>query len=125
MHKYGKEIDVISVTPKVEGKHFKMELDTGSAISVIPIRTYKELFSHKLLSVINTRLKTYSDETITSAEITNVHLNYKGQENNLDLFVVKNDSPSLFYRAWLKYIKLDWNSIKFLQTGKSTEDNVQ
>ena len=73
----------------------------------------------------NTKLKTYSGQTITPAGIINVHVNYEGQEHNLDLFVVKNDSPSLFGRAWLKYIKLDWNSIKFLQTGKSTEENLQ
>ena len=41
-----KRSDVISVTTKIEGKHLPMELDTGSAISVIPIKTYKELFSH-------------------------------------------------------------------------------
>ena len=48
-------------------------------------------------------------------------------KNNLNLFVVKKDRPSLFGRAsyWLKYIKLDWNSVKFLQTGKSTEDNFR
>ena len=120
-----KRSDVISVAPKIEGKHLQMELDTGSAISVIPIRTYKELFSHKPLSETKTRLKTYSGETITPAGIINVLVNYEGQEHNLDLFVVKKDSPSLFGRAWLKHIKLDWNSIKFLQTGKSTEDNVQ
>ena len=40
-------------------------------------------------------------------------VNYEGQEHNLDFFVVKKDSPSLFGRAWLKQIKLDWNSIKF------------
>ena len=120
-----KRSDVISVTPKMEGKHLQMELDTGSAISVIPIRTYKELFSHKPLSETKTRLKTYSGETITPAGIINVLVNYEGQEHNLDLFVVKKDSPSLFGRAWLKHIKLDWNSIKFLQTGKSTDDDVQ
>ena len=52
-------------------------------------------------------------------------MNSKGKEHNLDFFVVKNDSPSLFDTAWLKYIKLDWNSIKFLQIGKSTEENLQ
>ena len=73
----------------------------------------------------NIRVKTYSAETITPAGIINAHVNYEGQENNPDSFVVKNDSPSLFGRAWLKYIKLDWKSIKFLQTGKSTEYKVQ
>ena len=76
-------------------------LDPGPAISVIPIKIYKELFSHKPLSVTNTKLKTYSGQTITPAGIINVHVNYDGQEHNLDLFVVKNDSPSLFGRVWL------------------------
>ena len=101
------------------------ELNTGSAISVIPIRIYKELFHHKPLSVTNTRLKTYSGQTIIPAGIINVSVNYEGKKHNLDLFVVKNDSPSLFGRAWLKFIKLDWNSIKFLQTGKTTDENLQ
>ena len=120
-----KRSDIISVTPKIEGKYLKMELDSGSAISVIPIRIYKKLFHHKPLSVTKTRLKTYSGQTITPAGIINVSVNYEGQEHNLDLFVVKNDSPSLFGRAWLKHIKLDWNSIKFLQTGKTTDENLQ
>ena len=38
-----KRSDVISVTPKIEGRHLEMELDIGSAISVIPIRTYKKV----------------------------------------------------------------------------------
>ena len=59
----------------------------------------------------NTELKTYSGQTITPAWIINVHVNYDGQEHNLDLFVVKSDSHS--GGAWLKYIKLVSNSIKF------------
>ena len=102
-----------------------MELDTGSAISVSPIKIYNELFSHKPLSVTNTKLKTYSGQTITPAGMINVLVSYGGQEHNLDLFVVKNDSPSLIGRAWLNCNKLAWNSIKVLQTGKSTEENLQ
>ena len=73
-----KRSDIISVTPKIEGKFLKMELDTGSAISVIPIRIYKELFHHKPLSVTNTILKAYSGQTITPAGIINVCVNYEG-----------------------------------------------
>ena len=84
-----------------------MELDTGSAVSVIPIRIYKELFHHKPLSVTNARHKTYSGQTIIPAGIINVSVNYEGQEHNLNSFIVKNDCPSLFGRAWSKHIKLD------------------
>ena len=60
--------DIISVTPKIEGKYLKMELDTGSAISVIPIRIYKELFHHRPLSVTKTAQKAFQNvkEMITS-----------------------------------------------------------
>ena len=102
-----------------------MELDTGSAISVSPVKIYNELFSHKPLSVTNTKLKTYSGQTITPAGIINVLVSYGGQEHNLDLFVLKNDSSSLNGRAWLNCNKFAWNSIKFLQTGKSTEESLQ
>ena len=37
---------------------------------------------------------------------------------------MNNDSTSLFGRAWLKYIKLDWNLIKFSQIG-NIEENFQ
>ena len=39
--------------------------------------------------------------------------------------MVKNDSPAFFGRSWITYIKLDWNSIKLLNTNKSTEENLQ
>ena len=38
---------------------------------------------------------------------------------------MNNDSLSLFDRALLKSIKLDWNFIKFLQIGYSIEENLQ
>ena len=41
-----KRAAVINITPEIEGKCLKMELDTGSAVSVIPIKMYRQLFSH-------------------------------------------------------------------------------
>ena len=59
-----KRADVISITPKIERKYLKMEQDTGSAISVIPIKMYRQLFSHRSLSATNTTLWTYSGQII-------------------------------------------------------------
>ena len=90
-----------------------MELDTGSAIAVIPIRTYKQLcFTIRYLK---------QTQHSRQAGIINVKVTYESQEQNLDLFVVKNDSPALFGRSWLK---LDWNSVKLLNTCKSTEEQL-
>ena len=120
-----KRADVISITPKIEGKYLKMELDTGSAISVIPIKMYRQLFSHRPLSTTNTTLRTYSGQIIKPAGIIHVYVKYEDQEHNLDLFVVKINSPALFGRSWLKYFKLDWTSIKLLQNSISTEDQLR
>ena len=120
-----KRADVISITPKIEGKYLKIELDTGSAISVIPIKMYRQLFSHRPLSATNTTLRTYSGQIIKPAGIIHVNVKYEDQEHNLDLFVVKNNSPALSGRSWLKYFKLDWTSIKLLQTSISTEDQLR
>ena len=57
--------DVIWVKPKVNGHTLKMELDTGSAISTLPLETYKETFPNTPLVDTTAILKTYSGEKIT------------------------------------------------------------
>ena len=57
--------DVTWVTPKVNGHAMKMELDAGSAISTLPLETYKETFSNTPLVDTTAILKTYSGEKIT------------------------------------------------------------
>ena len=54
-----------------------------------------------------------------------MNVKYEDQEHNLDLFVVKNNSPTLFGRSLLKYFKLDWTSNKLLWTSMSTEDQLR
>ena len=71
-----KSADIISITPKIEGKYLKMELDTRSAISVIPIKMYRQLFSHRPLSATNTTLRTYSGQIIKPAGIIHVNVKY-------------------------------------------------
>ena len=102
-----------------------MELDTGFAISVIPIKMYRQLISHRPLSATNTTLRTYSGQIIKPAGIIHVNMKYEDQEHNLYLFVVKNNSPAVFGRSWLNYFNLDWTSIKLLQTSISTEDQLR
>ena len=41
-----------------------MELDTGSAVSIIPLSMYKELFRRCKLKESTLKLRTYSGETI-------------------------------------------------------------
>ena len=54
--------DVIWVKPKVNGHTLKMELDTGSAISTLPLETYKDTFPNRPLVDTTAILKTYSGD---------------------------------------------------------------
>ena len=53
VHNMDNKDHVIWVTPEVQGKVIKMELDTGSAMSVRPYRQYKERFGHVKLAKMN------------------------------------------------------------------------
>ena len=41
---------VIWVNPEVQGRVIKMELDTGSAVSILPYKQYKKHFGHVKLA---------------------------------------------------------------------------
>ncbi len=92
-----------------------MEVDTGSAISVIPYGIYQTIFADKPLIRTATTLKTYSGQVIKPAGTSQVNVKYETQECRLELYVVKTNSPPLFGRSWLKHIKLDWGAIKLLR----------
>ena len=52
---------VIWVSPEVQGRVVKMELDTGSAVSVLPYKQYKEHFGHVKPAKSHVTLKTYTE----------------------------------------------------------------
>ena len=52
--------DIIWITPRVNGKLLRMELDTGSAVSVISKRDYETNFGNNKLTNTKITLKTYS-----------------------------------------------------------------
>ena len=56
---------VIWVSPEVQGRVVKMELDTGSAVSVLSYKRYKEHFGHVKLAKSLVTLKTYTEQKIT------------------------------------------------------------
>ena len=62
---------------------------------------------------------------LTESSSYSYYVKYEDQEHNLDLFVVKNNSPALFGRSWLEYFKLDCTLIKLLRASISTEDQLR
>ena len=100
--------DIIWITPCVNGKLFQMELDTGSAVSVISKQDYTTHFGNKQLK--NTNITTLVFE---------VKFEHEGQTAMLKLYVVEKGSPALFGRDWLQKIQLNWKNIKCLHNVSS------
>ena len=112
--------DIIWVDLDVDGKPLKMELDTGSAVSIISFDLYQQKFNRLPLHKTGLSLKTYTGENIMPVGVLKVPVDYQNQREVLDLYVVKNKGPVLMGRDWLRTIRLDWCSIKSLQASLAT-----
>ena len=97
----------IMVTIETEKIPLQLELDTGSAVSVISLKTYQDMFSEVPLKDTKVTLKTYTCAII---------LTYYP---DLQLFVVKHDASPILGHSWLKDIRLDWPSIKSIGVNKN------
>ena len=95
----------------LEGKPDRMEIDTGSTVSIISETTYKKLFQHLPLKPTHFYLKTYSGERLTLLGEFQVRVTYQTQEVQLPLVVAEGDKPVLLGRNWLDKLKLDWATI--------------
>ena len=112
--------DIIWVDLDVDGKPLTMELDTGSAVSIISFDLYQQKFNRLPLHKTGLSLKTYTGENIMPVGVLKVPVDYQNQREVLDLYVVKNKGPVLMGRDWLRIIRLDWCSIKSLQASPAT-----
>ena len=99
-----------------------MELDTGSAVSTLPVQKYKEMFPSKPLVATEAILKTYSGEKITPEGKLHVRVEYNNQVKDLTLYVVKTRGPALFGRDCLHQIQLDWKLICAIAKEQPTQD---
>ena len=104
----------------MEGRPLKMELDTGSAVTIISQHTLEEHDPNYKLLPTETRLKTYSGEQLCPLGKVQVSVQLKDQEANMEMIVTKQEGPTLFGRDWLKALQLDWSEIKHVQATTST-----
>ena len=116
---------VIWVGHEVQRRVVKMELDTGSAVSVLPYKQYKEHFGHVKLATSLVTLKTFSEQKITPKGEMKCNVKFKGQEKELTLLVVETPGPVLFGGDWLSKIQLNWGEIKALKLSKTPEGVMQ
>ena len=95
----------------LEGKQVTMEVDTGSAVSIISEIEYNTLFKNLPLQPSKLQLRTYSGEQLPLLGELQVSVKYQSQGAQLPLIVAKGDRPVLLGRNWLQKLRLDWSNI--------------
>ena len=103
--------DPIWVHPTLNGTSIPMELDTGSALSILPLRVYNEHFASTELQPTSTVLKPYSGHRLYPKGVLRVRVAYNNQHVEGNVYVVETDGPALFGRDWLRSIRLDWHRL--------------
>jgi hypothetical protein len=89
----------IFVAPKVDGVTLNMELDTGSAVSVIVKDDFIKKFpNRKRLTKTKFPLKTYTGEDLKPVGVANVNVQYREKSyDNLPLYVVEKGDYGMRY----------------------------
>ncbi len=111
----------ITVTTTVNGAKMPIQVDTGASLSLISEETYHTLWmadSAPTLQESKVKLKTYTGSVIVVKGILEVKVQYKYQNCNLNLVVVKGSGPSLLGRDWLKHIRLDWYQLNSVRVSE-------
>ena len=103
----------------------KMELDTGSSLSIMTLEDYRRLFhrDHDLRKT-NVRLKTYTGELIQPLGYTDVQVQLQTQSCKCHLFILRKGSVSLFGRDWLHALKMNLSSVPLAKMDVSGETQI-
>ena len=92
-----------------------MEVDTGAAKTIMPEKTFRELWPRRSLDKTDVQLQSYLGEPIPVVGSAVVHTNYQNQTADLPLIVVKGTKHTLLGRSWLHKIRLNWSQINCVQ----------
>ena len=93
----------------LNGKHWKMQIDTAGDHTIMCKSVYSRDFGHILLRKSNTRLCTYTGDSLTVCSKLLCEIVYDEQKLTLPLTVVDHPERStLLGRSWLAKLRLNW-----------------
>ena len=87
----------------INNQTVSMELDTGSAVTLVLEHTFKSKWPDTPLQVSNVKLCTNSNESLQVLGQIEAKIQYNKQIVELSLIVVEGNGPSLFGRDWLTH----------------------
>lgn len=109
-------LDKIYVTVKINNYDCKMEVDTGSPVSIISRENFKKLAPHiRRLEKVHTHFISYTKDPIRILGKIKVSVKYENQSIRGDSYIADNDLHTLCGREWMRKIKLNWFEIKQTQ----------
>ena len=120
VHKTKDSAKPLIVTMILNDKEIPMEIDTGSAVTILPEFVYKSI-STEPLEESTIKLCTYSGEKLEVKGTAMCKVEYNGKTYKLPVVVLAGNGPILLGRSWLYHIPLQWTKL-FLQcfTHQST-----
>ena len=113
----------LTVLVNINDQSVKMEIDTGSAVSIMSESLFSSVFKTANLQETETKLCTYSGEQLPVKGKFTCEVCYKGQTFTLPLIVLAGEGPTLLGRDWMQQISLDWPTI--FQVNAVKDDPVQ
>ncbi|XP_032879397.1 uncharacterized protein K02A2.6-like [Amblyraja radiata] len=110
------ELDTMWVMLTISGVSLKLELDTGSALTVINEKDYYRYFSQERLQKTNIALKTYTGQKVRPKGRIEVSAKYNGMTvRNLFIYVLREGGRPLLGREWARRLEFDWSTIHSLK----------
>jgi len=114
--------EIIWVQLGVDRKQLKMELDTGSALTIVNEQDYKRHWPHLPLRRANLTLQTYTGQRVRPTGKITVTVTYRKKSYpGMDVYVLREGGAPLLGREWMRKLQLDWTAIHAL-TGADTVD---
>lgn len=107
----------------VEGHYLSMQLDTGTAVTIVRNVCTRNKLSHVKCEPSMLALKTYMGQKMHVIGQCNAHARDDGQAAVLPTVVVQEGErklPVQLGRTWIEKLQLDWGSI----CNSSTDDRV-
>ena len=91
----------------IRGLCLEFQIDSGSAVSLIPEQVYVCHFNEVSLKTTNKKLVSFTGDGIEICGVVQLPVTYRSKTQILDLFVVKNSSISLLGRDFIQNFNLE------------------
>ena len=111
------------VTVKLNSVDTEMEVDTGASVSIMSEEKFQQFRGSTSVTLQPSKAKlfTYTGEAIGVLGSTEVTVEHNQQVATLPLIVTKGTGPCLLGRNWLAKLRLDWQQIFSVRTGRTLQ----